>query len=195
MQYFPPANLGAQNAIMQRHLIILLAFFTSLYSNAQTGCVTHWSKDGIPNLKLDSILASISFPGVDSVPCLELEPDSQLTYQHQIDFYTEQLGDHFAQASAVNFAVRGYRKSGQELYDQVFIVQFVLPLKEIRSIRSAYGKGNDGYRYFKLRTFTLYKYVIKANSIYFISTQAYHPGEKDSFLDKVCDVFVNSRIE
>ena len=178
---------------MKKILLIVLVIFCNKLLVGQAECVSHWTKDGRLNQKLDSILATISFRGVDSLPCAQYGISKPVDYKVHIDFYNEQLGEYFSEASCVNFAKRYYKRADQETYDEVVLVQFELPRRDIKRIKSIYGKGYDGYRYFKMNVLTLYKFVIRNNDIYFISTQSYHPGEKESFLDKVCDVFVESK--
>jgi len=180
---------------MHKLLVTITAFFTITVSSGQTECVSHWSKNGISNEKLDSILTTVSFKKIDSLPCSSSHDSNQFDYKWYIDFYTEQLGDYFSEASCVNFAKRFYKKRKATDYDEVRIVQFVLPKEKIAHFENKYGRGDDSYRYFKLKLFTLYKFVVKGDSVYFIYTESYHQGEKISFMDMVTEVFIKSQIE
>ncbi len=175
-----------------RCLLLLLIFFISNLTFGQDVCVNHWTQNSVPNFALDSILSTINFKNTDSIPCLQSGADKEFDHKQLIDFYNDQLGNYFSEAISVNFAEREYKKTEQQTFDEVKVVQFELPTENIRKLKKAYGKGYDGYRYFKLNILTLYKFVIIENNVFFISTVSYHPGEKDSFLDKVVDIFLKS---
>lgn len=180
---------------MNKLLFTITALFSITVCSGQMECVKHWSKNGTSNQKLDSILSTVSFKKVDSLSCASFKNSDEFDYKRLIDFYNEQLGNYFSDATCVNFAKRLYKKKSATDYDEIRIVQFELPKDKITQLENKYGKGYEGYRYFKLKVFTLYKFVVRGSNVYFIYTESYHKDEKTSFLDRITDVFVNSKIE
>jgi hypothetical protein len=108
-----------------------------------------------------------------------------------IDFYNSQLGNYFSESKYVNIRLIYYKGRKEKNFDEIKIIQFGLPPERLTAFKNEFGEKSGGYSYFKLDVFTIYRYVIKGNCIYFVYTESYHPGEVDSYLDKVFNVVSN----
>ena len=176
---------------MIRILLTLFIFF-HFTSSAQETCIKHWSKDNVHNLQLDSILSKLHFDSQDSVFCDSYTIENPFNYKWYIDFYNKQLGKYFSSAECINFSKYYYREKTDSLFDEIHITQFVLSNDDLRLFRNKYGEISKGYKYYNLKVFTLYKYIVLGNCLYFISSESYQPGRKnDSYFDKVFNIFSN----
>jgi hypothetical protein len=177
---------------MNKIVFTLTLLSSCAFACGQTTCIRHWSKNPIQNQQLDSIMAKITIANMDYSYCDTNNITEPFDYKWYINFYNKQVGKYFSNAESVNSGIFYCREKSDSLFDEIRIIQFALPGHDADLFKSKYGESLKGYSYFNLKVFTLYKYIVKQNSVYFISTESYQPGRKTaSFLDRFFKEFVN----
>jgi hypothetical protein len=181
-------NLIQMNKIILTSIFLLVSF-TSL---AQNPCVKHWSQDTILNRQLDTIFSKISFENIDSTFC-DYGEGSGFDSKWQIDFYNQQIGKYFSNTKSINFIKFYSKEKNDDFFNEFHIIQLDLPEKDLKKFVNKYGTKINGYSFFNLHVFTLYRYLVKDNSVYFISTESYERGNPKTgyFFDKIFEVFVS----
>jgi hypothetical protein len=177
---------------MIKLIFTFLLSLLSLISFAQISCISHWSKDGARNSMLDTIFSKVNFKNIDSVVCEYKQPNADES-NLQISFFNKQIGKYFSNAKAINFIKFYARERGDEYFNEIHILQFDLPEEDLNKFRKKYGTKINGYGYFNISVFTLYRYLVKDNSVFFICTESYERGNPKTayFFDSIFETFVS----
>ena len=177
---------------MNKTFLTFVFSLLSLISFAQNSCVKHWSKDGAQNRQLDTIFSKVSFDNIDSTFC-DYQESNEFASKWQIDFYNKQIGKYFSDAESINFIKFYAKEKDDEYFNEIHIIQFDLPEKDLNKFKNKYGVKINGYSFFNINVFTLYRYLVKDNSVYFISTESYEKGNPKTayFFDKIFDFFLS----
>ena len=170
--------------------IILLLYHlpNSLYSQAE--CTRYWNSQNIPDYNLGLILKKIPINDIDTIYC---DPFAYRNFKKDwyINFFNEQIGPYFSNASNVNFNMFWYIIKGDTIKREIHIVQFTLDKKPIESLLSFTRTDNqNGIRNFKIPVLTFYSCIIKGLNVYFICTETTGIEEKDlKFFKRVIKTF------
>jgi hypothetical protein len=166
--------------------ILILITLSSLISWGQINCVQHWSHNKSQIVALDGILASISLQRIDTIYCDSFTIKTRLNPKWYIDFYTKHFGDYFSNPRCVCFAMFHFREKSDSIINEMHITQFVLTNKQVNAFKKKYGAIAQKKMTHKIEAYTSYKYIVKEDIIYFVSTETYALAHrKDSFFEDV----------
>ncbi len=179
---------------MNKTFLISVCSLLSFTSLAQNSCIKHWTQDSMENHQLDTLFSKISFENIDSTFC-KYEEVNGFDPKWQIDFYNKQIGKYFSDARSINFIKFYSQEKDDKFFNEIHIIQFDLPEKDLKKFKNKYGIKINGYGFFNINVFTLYRYLVKDNSVYFISTESYEKGNPKTayFFDKIFQTFLGSK--
>lgn len=177
---------------MSKTFLYLLLSLPGIRAFAQNTCIRHWAKDDIENRQLDSIFSTVSFEEIDSTFC-NYQKETIPDFKSLINFYNKQIGKYFSDSKSVNFMKFYSKLKNDEYFNEISIIQFDLPQKDLDKFIAKYGVKINGYKFFNLNVFILYRYLVKDNSVYFISTESYERGNPKSgyFFNQIFEAFVH----
>ncbi len=79
-----------------------------------------------------------------------------------------------------------FKEKSDSIINEMHITQFVLTDKQIDAFKKKYGPIAQKQMTHKIKAYTSYKYIVKRNTIYFVSTETYALAHrKDSFFEDV----------
>lgn len=178
-------------------VIIFSIFFNSLYlmsAGQLTSCIQHWSKNNNHNKQIDSIISRLNFDNSGNpytVSCDSFTVNSPFNPKWYINFYNNQFGKYFSNATSVNFFMFHFMRKTDSLSGEMHVTQFEFNKKDIGLIKSKFGKQSGGYKNYQLKSPAAYKYIVKNNSIYFISTNSFFLiQQNNSLFENVFNEFV-----
>ena len=173
---------------MKRSIILILTTLSFIIAEGQERCVQHWSPNKTQTVSLDSILASVSMQRIDTFYCDSFTKNSVLNGKWYIDFYTKHFGNYFYNPRSVCFAMFYFREKSDPIINEMHITQFVLSSKQTTAFKKKYGAISQKKLIHKIEAFTSYKYVVKGDIIYFVSTETYSLAHrKDSFFEDIVE--------
>ena len=171
---------------MKSSPILVILFLTSFISAGQINCVQHWSHNKSQIITLDSILASVEMKRLDTFYCDSFAQSRKLNHKWYINFYTKHFGNYFSNPRCVCFAMFHFKEKSDTLINEMHITQFTLSDKQIIAFKKRHRATNAKTLIYQTEAFTAYKYVVRNNSIYFISTETFRSiQKKDSFFEYI----------
>jgi len=170
-------------------IIIALALLFVTNGNSQTKCIQHWSHNKSQIVELDKIFASIKTDNLDTLYCDSLTMASHFNPTWYVNFYNKHFGKYFSNPRNVCFGMLRFRNKGDSITGEVHVTQFVLHPKQAALFKKRYGTVSVKTGRYPIEMLALYRYVVKGNLIYFVSTESLELSDnKTALFDQVCNL-------
>ena len=139
---------------------------------AQPECVKHWSYNKTQIIELDKLYSSLPLHPNDSLWCDSFSLNSPFNHRWYCEFYNKQIGNYFSTPKEVSFVNFKLKEKADAPVRGIHIVEFLLFPKDAKRFRLRYGITSEKSKIYRIAVLTHYRYVLKGDALYFISTES-----------------------